>query len=319
MVGYAVVLGAVFIWGVSYIVMKEATTDYPHVLFQFWRYAAVSLIYLAWSYRSLRSIPAKVWRAGLFGLGLANFTLGIFSIFAVQYTTPTRVVVINSFIIAVVPLLRWIHDKARPERHEKWAIGIALVAIALLIDPRDGGLKPGDGLALLGMIGYAYSIVLTNRLLLRDRASVVQVSMLGIVGCSAYFSVAGIVYACLRPEGFGLKLLVSQPGTLTGILFMILFVSLAANLLQVFGQRKLPPVTVSILFCLEPAVTALLDYVLLGNPPSLRMALCGTLLISATLVVALRGLTGLPRKRDAGTGRRARSAAGDKRGESPPL
>lgn|GEM_PF-6319798 len=319
MVGYAVVLGAVLIWGMSYIVMKEATADFPHILFQFWRYAAVSLIYLAWFYRSLKSISAEVWKYGMIRLGLANFTLGIFSIFAVQYTTPTRVVVINSFIIAVVPLLRWIHEKARPERHEKWAIGIALAAIALLIDPQDGGLKLGDGLALLGMTGYAYSIVLTNRLLIRDRASVVQVSFLGIAGCAVYFCIAGIVYACLRPEGFALKLLISQPGTLMGILYMVLFVSIAANLLQVFGQRKLPPVTVSILFCLEPAVTALLDYLLLGNPPSLRMSLCGILLIAATLVAALQGRAGMPRRRSDEARKRVKSAGSDQRGASPPL
>lgn len=54
---------------------------------------------------------------------------------------------------------------------------------------------------------------------------------------------------------------------------MVVFVSLAANLLQVHGQRRLPPVTVSILFCLEPAVTAVLDYLLLGNKPSIRAGL----------------------------------------------
>lgn len=288
MVGYAAVLGAVGIWGMSYIVMKEASTDYPRLLFQFWRYAAVTLLYCAWLRRSMKTIPARVWRTGLGGLGFANFALGLFSIYAVQLTTPTRVVVINSLIIAVVPLLRRIHEGIKPERQEKWAIVIALAAISLLIDPREGGLKAGDGLAALGMLGYAYSIVITNRLLIKDRASVVQVSFLGIAGCGLYFGAAAIVYACVRPEGFALLPLLSRPTTLAGIAYMIAFVSIAANLLQVFGQRRLPPVTVSILFCLEPAVTALLDFSLLGNPLSWRMALCGTLLIGATVVAALQ-------------------------------
>nr|WP_274388686.1 DMT family transporter [Paenibacillus antri] len=293
-----VVLGAVVIWGLSYIVMKAATTDYPQLLFQFWRYAAVTAIFAAAFHRTLRLIPAHVWKIGLLRLGLANFVLGIFSIYAVQHTTPTRVVVINGLIIGVVPLLRWIHERIKPARHEGWAIGIALFAIALLFEPQDRFVQLGDVLAFVGMIGYAYSIVLTNRLLATDRASVMQVSFLGVAGCAAYFTVAAVIYVWFSPGGLEIGALLTQPKTIAGIAYMILFVSLAANLLQVIGQRRLPPVTVSILFCLEPAVTAALDYSLLGNPPSVRVTLCGIVLIGATVVAALQnGRRGVAKER----------------------
>ncbi|MDF2857951.1 MAG: DMT(drug/metabolite transporter) superfamily permease [Neobacillus sp.] len=296
MKGYLALLGAVLIWAMSYIVMKAATTDYPQMLFQFWRYAAVAVIYFICFYRSIKAIPISIWKIGLLRLGLANFVLSFFSIYAVQYTTPTRVVVINSFIIGVVPLLRWIHDRCKPVRVEKWAIGIALAAIALLLGPQDGDVKLGDGLAMIGMLGYAYSIVLTNRMLLTERASVIQVSFLGVAGCAVYFTLSAIVYACVSPGGLALQTLLIQPMALLGILYMIVFVSIAANLLQVFGQRRLSPVTVSILFCLEPAVTAVLDYVLLGNASSIRVIICGILLVGATIIASLQSIEGSVRK-----------------------
>jgi drug/metabolite transporter (DMT)-like permease len=288
LIGYLALLGAVLIWAMSYIVMKAATTDYPQILFQFWRYAAVTVLFTVCFYQSIKAIPASTWKNGLLRLGLANFILGFFSIYAVQFTTPTRVVVINCLIIGVVPLLRWIHDRDKPIRAERWAIGIALTAIALLIGPQDSTVQLGDGLALIGMLGYAYSIVITNRMLLSERASIIQVSFLGVAGSAVYFMISAIVYACIHPEGLALHTLLIQPTTLAGISYMIVFVSLAANLLQVFGQRKLPPVTVSILFCLEPAVTAVLDYVMLGNAPSVRVILCGILLVGATIIAALQ-------------------------------
>ncbi|WP_275667933.1 DMT family transporter [Paenibacillus oryzisoli] len=281
------VLGAVLIWGLSYIVMKSTTAEYPQMLFQFWRYAAVSLVYFTIFHRSLRAMPRRIWRVGLVHLGLSNFVLSFFSIYAVQLTTPTRVVVINSFIICVVPLLRWVHDRCKPTGQEKAAIAIAIAAIAFLIGPQEQGMNLGDGLAFIGMIGYAYSIVLTHRLLAKEGATVSQVSVLGIVGCMLFFAVAAAIYACFNQEAAALSALTSQPETLAGIAFMVVFVSLAANLLQVHGQRRLPPVTVSILFCLEPAVTAALDYALLGNKPSIRVLLCGLLLIAATLTATL--------------------------------
>ncbi|WP_268795623.1 DMT family transporter [Paenibacillus sp. Soil766] len=290
------VLGAVLIWGLSYIVMKSTTAEYPQLLFQFWRYVAVSLVYLAIFHRSLRAMPGRIWRMGLVGLGLANFVLGFFSIYAVQLTTPTRVVVINSFIIGVVPLLRWVYDRCKPTRQEKVAIVIAIAAIALLIGPQEQGLNLGDGLAFIGMIGYAYSIVLTHRLLAEERATVSQVSFLGIAGCTLFFAAAAAVYAIFNKEAAALSALTSQPETLAGIAYMVVFVSLAANLLQVHGQRRLPPITVSILFCLEPAVTAALDYALLGNKPSFRVLLCGLLLIVATLTAAIPLKSSRPRK-----------------------
>ncbi|WNQ12222.1 DMT family transporter [Paenibacillus aurantius] len=284
MKGYFALLGAVLIWAVSYIVMKTATTDYPQLLFQFWRYAAVAMVYFLCFYRSIKAISGSLWKMGLMRLGLANFVLGFFSIYAVQYTTPTRVVVINSLIIGVVPLLRWIHERCRPARGEIWSVGIALTAVALLVGPEDGAVRLGDGLAFIGMLGSAYSIVLTSRLLSLHRASVIQVSFLGVAGCAVYFTLAASIYACFNPGGFALPSLLSQPGTVAGILYMILFVSVAANLLQVFGQRRLPPVTVSILFCLEPALTAVLDYLVLGHALSIRVMISGVLLIAATII-----------------------------------
>ncbi len=287
-VGYAAIIGAVLIWALSYIVMKTSTADYPQLLYQFWRYTAVAAIYTLLFHRAIRTIPAAIWRTGLGWLGLSIFALSIFSIYAVQYTTPTRVVVINSFIIGVVPLLRWVHGRSKPTRPERWAILIALPAILLLLGPQERDVQIGDALAFLGMIGYAYMIVLIDRMLTKDRATVVQVSYLGIVGCAVYFCVAAAVYAVVQPEGLAMQALMNQPSTIAGILFMVLFVSLAANLLQVVGQRRLSPVTVSILFCLEPAATGVLDYFLLGNSPSFRLILSGLLLIAATVVASIR-------------------------------
>lgn len=287
MIGYLALLGAVLIWALSYIVMKVSATEFPHILFQFWRYAAVAVVFSVLFHRSIKGIPRTLWRVGLLQFGLANFVLGFFSIYAVQYTTPTRVVVINSLIIGFVPLLRWLHGRYKPVRAEKWAIAIALGGIALLLEPQDSALKLGDGLAFVGMVGYAYSIVITNRMLTVERASVIQVSFLAVAGCAVYFTLSAMVYAWVNPGGLALRLLLAQPVTVAGIFYMVVFVSLAANLLQVFGQRRLPPVTVSILFCLEPAVTAVLDYVLLDNASSFRVILCGILLVGATIITTL--------------------------------
>lgn len=296
MLGYLAVLGAVLIWGLSYIVMKFTTAGYPQLLFQFWRYGVVSLVYMALFHRSLRAIPGRIWSMGLVRLGSANFVLGFFSIYAVQQTAPTRIVVINSFIIGVVPLLRWMHDRCKPTRQEKGVIAIAITAIALLIGPQDQGVNLGDGLAFVGMIGYAYSIVLTDRLLAKEGATVSQVSFLGIAGCALFFATAAAVYACFNKEAATLSALISQPVTLAGIAYMVVFVSLAANLLQVHGQSRLPPFTVSLLFSLEPAVTAALDYALLGNKPSIRVLLCGVLLIVATVTAARSSASGRHQK-----------------------
>ncbi|WJH32179.1 DMT family transporter [Paenibacillus sp. CC-CFT747] len=287
MIGYSALLGAVLIWALSYIVMKTAAMEYPQVLFQFWRYAAVAVLYTVCFHRSIMKIPFSLWRIGLLPYGLANFVLSLFSIYAVQYTTPTRVVVINSLIIGVVPLLRWLHDGDKPVRVEKWAIVLALTGIALLVEPQDNALQLGDGLAFVGMLGYAYSIVITNRMLLTERASVIQVSFLAVAGCAVYFTVTALVYAWFHPGGLALRPLLAQPMTMAGVLYMVAFVSIAANLLQVFGQRRLPPVTVSILFCLEPAATAVLDYFLLGHAASVRVILCGILLVGATIITTL--------------------------------
>ncbi|PYI57409.1 DMT family transporter [Paenibacillus flagellatus] len=281
-------LVTVVIWGFSYIVMKDSTAAYPKDLFQFWRYALVTAIYAVVFYKSVRGMKWRLWSVGLFRLGLANFILSFFSIYAVQYTTPTRIVVINSLIIGVVPLLQYIHYRTPIHLREKVAIGISLGAITFLIEPYKLTLQLGDGLALIGMIGYAYTIVIMNQLLQRERVSVVQVSFLTVAGTAFYFALVVAYYGIFHSGWLAVHAVPADVSTMAGIAYMIVIVSIVSNLLQSFGQRKLSPVVVSIVFCLEPFITAVFDYIVLGNVPTVGMIVSGCLLVLATVTASVK-------------------------------
>ncbi|UKS29549.1 DMT family transporter [Paenibacillus sp. HWE-109] len=279
---------AVLIWGLSYIFMKDGTAQYPKDLFQLWRYVLVSAIYVIIFYKSIRRIKAKLWVAGLFKLGLANFVLSFFSIYAIQYTTPTRIVMINSLIVGVVPLLQYIHYKTQISLNEKMAIGISLIAITFLLEPYKLTLQIGDVLGLIGMIGYAYTIVIMNQLLQKEQTSVIQVSFLTVAGSAFYFGLVAVYYGLFHSEWFSAQIIPRDVHTIAAIAFMIVIVSIFSNLLQSIGQRKLSSVVVAIVFCLEPVITAVFDYILLGNVPSTGIIICGFLLVLATITASMK-------------------------------
>lgn len=172
--------------------------------------------------------------------------------------------------------------------HEKFAVGISLAGIAFLIEPYKLTLQLGDGLALVGMVGYSYTIVLMNQLLQREKTSVVQVSFLCVAGTAFYFSWVALYFVLFRPDWLAVHIIPADAHTIASILSMILFVSIVSNLLQSVGQRKLSPIVVSIVFCMEPFVTAILDYLMLGNIPSIGVILCGLLLVLATITASMK-------------------------------
>ncbi len=195
---------------------------------------------------------------------------------------------INSLIVGVVPLLQYIHYKTQISLNEKMAIGISLLAITFLLEPYKLTFQIGDVLGLVGMLGYAYTIVIMNQLLQKEQTSVIQVSFLTVAGSAFYFGLVALYYGLFHSKWLAAQIIPTDVHTIAAIAYMIVIVSIFSNLLQSFGQRKVSSVVVAIVFCLEPVITAVFDYVLLGNIPSTGIIICGVLLVLATITASMK-------------------------------
>ena len=108
--------------------------------------------------------------------------------------------------------------------------------------------------------------------------------------CCQQFLVVGVL-SLLAATVLDLPFTVRSTAALATIVFLALFPSLSAFVIQMLAQRVAPPLRVSLIFSLEPVFAAIFAWTLGGEIFTVRGA-AGGLLIACALV-----LSGLPTPR----------------------
>jgi drug/metabolite transporter (DMT)-like permease len=242
-------VAASFLYGVTFVVVKDAVEITPPVGFVGWRFllGAAALFLIA------RPTGARLWRegtvAGLFLLaGYALQTQGLTS------TSASNSGLITGLYVVFTPLLAAAVGRRAPRA---WVVLGALVAFAgLAFLTLDSAFHPerGDALTIAAALAYAAHIVYLARVahrhpVLAFTAVQALVTALGALGYSAIV------------EGFEIPAREVWPAVvITG-----LAVSAGAFLLQVWSQTVLGPSRTAIILALEPAFAAASAAVFLGE------------------------------------------------------
>lgn len=267
-------VAASFLYGVTFVVVKDAVAVTPPVGFVGWRFllGAAALFLIA------RPAGARLWAqgaaAGTFLLaGYALQTQGLTS------TSASNSGLITGLYVVFTPLLAALVRRRAPK---PWVVTGALVAfagLALLTLDNALLLRRGDALTVGAALAYAAHIVYLARVAHRHPVlafTAVQ-ALVTAIGALGYSAVA---------EGFALPAREVWPAiAITG-----LAVSAGAFLLQVWSQTVLGPARTAIILALEPAFAAGSAAVFLGERLS-SSGLLGAGLILVGIYVVL-GATG---------------------------
>lgn len=289
------------IWGSTFFVVKDAVQSLdPQLLvgYRFTLAAALLLPLVAWRVLSrskgravsfpgteATGIPVRPlgWRAGL-TLGIVLWALYATQTAGLVWTTAANSGFITGLFIVFVPFLGWLMFRSRPSVLQVAAVGIALAGLSLLT----GGLaelNAGDALTLVAALTYAWHVLLTDRYVGRGHDAYVlcfvQLLLTGLLG------LAGAWLLGARPEPL-------DPGVLRQVLFLTLFPTLSAFLLQLWAQRIVPPVKVALLLLLEPVFGAAFAWTLGGEQFVWLRAIGGLVILAAMLLAELA-----PRRQEA--------------------
>jgi drug/metabolite transporter (DMT)-like permease len=273
---------ATLAWGSTFYIVKEVVATVHPLVLVGWRFtlaAALLVPVLAWRQRVKLQQPAPGPRAWLPGLGLgailwvlyATQTLGI------VYTTASNSGFITGLFIVFIPPLAWLMFRHRPRAMQLIAIGVAVAGLALLT----GGmteLNQGDALTLLAAITYAWQVLLADRY---ARAGIDPYLL-----CFQQFIVTGglsLLAAWLLQLPLGLP----AGKELAQLLFLTIFPTLSAFMIQLVATRLVPPLRVALIFTLEPVFAAAFAWTLGGEAFIALRAAGGLLIIGAMLLSEL--------------------------------
>ena len=235
--------------------------------------------WLAWR----RNLPVLSWRiwVALLLMGAAGYA-GQSSLY---FTALTRIPAsLTAMLLYLYPLLVTLLGWLLLRQPISWAQAAALVSslagLGLMLwqappsvryDPV--GVVMGAGAALV----YSFYILAGDRLL--RRASPLHASAIVITGAAATFLIAGLATRSLH-------LSLTLPGW-AGVLGLVLFGTLMAILAFLAGLERLGATRASIVSALEPVVTVLSAWALLGESLAARQLLGAGLVLAGALLVQL--------------------------------
>jgi drug/metabolite transporter (DMT)-like permease len=250
------------VWGWTFVLVKDAVTQYPTLPFLQIRFALATLVMAIFVHR----LPTRrEWKLGLIvGAALAGGYLT--QTVGLAITSPGNAGLITGMVVVFTPLIGRIFGA--PIRWWTWlATAVSLAGIVLLAGGLSG-LNIGDVLVLVCAVLFALQLVLLGRWSPGLRPA--PLAMVQMIACVVLFSAGGSW--SLRPPSSAVWIAIA----ITGV-----FASALAFYVQTLAQRHIDPNRVALIFTLEPAWALVAAYVLAGQRFGFEQALGAGLMLAA--------------------------------------
>jgi len=249
----ALLVAATAIWGVSFVIVKEALAGASPLAFLALRFAIAAVVLAPFTDLRTSFSRAELRAGGLLTLllasGFAAQAVGL------QYTTPAR----SAFIVALSSVLAPVVAVVALRHKPGWIVGAAVflagAGIYFLTGPGSGGLNRGDLLTLITAVVFGGQIVAVAELSRRHDAR--RLVWLQLAGTAVGVGIAALALEPVRVSG---SLAVVGALVFTGVGATAL-----ALVWQMDAQRHMSAARAALIFCLEPVFAAVASWVWLGE------------------------------------------------------
>jgi len=274
---FAGLLIAALLWGVSYPATK-AVEDCPTFYILSIRFTAAAIAMALIFCRHFKNFNRDVLKFG-FLLSFCITAMYIFATVGIKYTTSTRASFFTCLTFIIVPFINFIFYRTRVSRITVVSVILCLIGIFMLSYAPDMGsfeLNLGDILCILASVAGSLHIVFLERVTRKESVDPILFTTL-LMGFVALWSIIIALFtgsfSTASPNGF-------QLGT---IIFLGLFCSAAAYLLQSVCQQYVPANRTGVIFAMEPASGCIISVIVLSETMSMTGWL-GAAIVMASLI-----------------------------------
>jgi drug/metabolite transporter (DMT)-like permease len=269
-------VGIASIWGLTFVMVKDAIEELPTMAFLAYRFIPASMIVAVVFRRQLASLSRDGWRAGaVMGLFLAGGY--IFQTLGMENTTASNAGFITGLFVVLTPVLGAIVLRDRLPGTVWAAAAVAAVGLWLLSGAGTDFNTRGDGLVLICSFSLAAHILATAHAVKAHDVGALLAIQLGVVGlvCLAIGAMAGDLEA---PHG----------GTVWSALIVTSLIASALGFfVQTFAQQHAPPARTALILAAEPAFAGLFGWLLNDERLSATGWLGAALIMTAIVAVEI--------------------------------
>jgi len=264
-----------FIWGITFVTVKNAIADMAPYTFIAIRFAIAFIFMSLFCIGSLKENSKKIFFPGIM-LGIFLFGGYAFQTIGLQYTTASNAGFITGLSVVIVPLIYSVINKTLPSKTAVVGALCAAVGVGMLSLKEDYTFNPGDFLMLMCAFCFALHIVFVGRYASKVNTTLLATIQIGTVAFIS--SLAGLAFESHLPLRF-------TKAVWIGLLTTAIPATALAFFVQNSMQRYNAPMHTAVIFSLEPVFAGIAGYFLLGEVLGSR-GLLGAALVFLGMVLS---------------------------------
>jgi drug/metabolite transporter (DMT)-like permease len=244
----AALVGIAAVWGLTFVMVKDAVDRLPVLAFLGYRFTAAALLVAVIFRRELASLSRAGWRAGL-AMGVFLTAGYVSQTYALQHTSASNAGFITGLFVVLTPVLGWVFLRDAVALPAWLAAGVSALGLYLLSGTN--GLHLGDALALVCAGCFAAHVLATAHGVRGHDLGALLAVQLGVCGV-----------ACLTGAAALGDIEVPRGGSVWSALIVTALVASALGFfVQSFAQQHAPPARTALILASEPAFAGLFGYV----------------------------------------------------------
>ncbi len=276
---------AAMIFGSSFFIVKNTVDVFPTNFLLAIRFTIGCLLLCALFPRKLRQMDrACLWQGTVLGLlifaGYCIQTIGLTD------TTPGKNAFLTASYCILVPFLHWVVDKRRPDLYNFSAAFLCLTGIGLVSFDGSFSMRFGDAMTLVSALFFAAHIVAGARFGGKSDPILLTILQFGTAAVCSW--VLGFTTETFPKE--------IPLNAVLGLLYLAVFATTLALLLQNVGLKYADPTSGAILLSLESVFGVLFSMLFYQERLTLRLG-AGFLLIFIAVILSETKLSFLRKKR----------------------
>ena len=271
------------IWGFAFVVMKNSVDVVPPTYLLAIRFSIAAVLLALLFHRNIWKADRETILCGMI-LGAFLCLSYLFQTYGLKHTTASKNAFITTLYVIIVPFLYWIVSRKRPTGRNIAAAFIAVIGLALLSLQGDLSINYGDFLTLICGLMFAIHMVLIDKF--TERHDPIALTVIQILTAAIFNWICAPFL-----DGFFDFAILMDRSLIGGLLYLSVFSTTAAYLLQNSGQKYLSASTSAILLSMESVFGTLFSVIFLKD------VMTGKMLIGCGLMFAAVLLSELPQKK----------------------
>lgn len=259
------------IWGLGFPALK-VVSDIPSFGIISIRFCVATLLLLIVFIGRLRNLDKKLIRNG-FILSIFLFLTYVFCTLGIKYTSSAKASFFSCLGVLIIPLLSRLLFKTKITRRIGICIAVSTTGLLLISYSKGMGmvLAPGDIICIGASVCGALHVIFVGKLAQDQDPALLTIVQLFFI--SGWASAASFLF-----EDFPVGISNFQ---IFILLFLGIFCTAAAFLIQTWSQQRLSASRTGIILAIEPVSGAIFSAVLLGDHIGINWLVGGSLIFAS--------------------------------------